>query len=119
MRSLPDGIPFSIRFALPKLPPALRPFPATARSGYGLKRARFRALTVESLEGRALLSTLPSVTTTATSPISAAGATLNASVNPEGSSTTVRFQYSTDPSFPLTVSTIIGSGFTYPSGVAG
>jgi hypothetical protein len=73
---------------------------------------------MEGLEGRTLLSLPPIVTTGAAAPILATGATLNATVNPDGSTTAARFQYSTDPSFPLTSSTTLGAGFKPPSGVA-
>ncbi len=59
----------------------------------------------------------PSVTTNAASPMTT-GATLNATVNPNGSSTTARFQYSTSPAFTPTVATTIGSGFSAPCDVA-
>src|SRR5262249_43258061 len=49
---------------------------------------------------------------------SGAGATLNGTVDPQGSTTSARFQYSTDPAFPLTVATTLGSGFRNPTGVA-
>ncbi len=60
----------------------------------------------------------PTVATGAASSITNAGATLNATVNPNGSTTTALFQYSTSPTFTPTVSTTIGSGFTSPTGVA-
>ena len=52
-------------------------------------------------------------------PISTTGAALNASVNPQGLTATVSFQYSTDPAFTPTVQTILGSGFNYPIGRGG
>jgi hypothetical protein len=45
-------------------------------------------------------------------------ATLSGTVNPEGSTTTARFQYSTDPTFTPTVATTLGSGFLSPQSVA-
>jgi hypothetical protein len=62
--------------------------------------------------------TPPSVTIGTATSVSATGATVQATINPNGSTTTARFQYSTDPSFPLTVTTALGSGFRSPSGVA-
>ncbi len=60
----------------------------------------------------------PTVATGAASAITATGATLNATVNPQGSTTTALFQYSTSPTFTPTVATTIGSGFSGPTGVA-
>ena len=51
-------------------------------------------------------------------PVTATQATLNGTVNPEGSPATALFQYSTDPTFTPTVATTIGSGFNSPGGVA-
>ena len=117
MRPLPDGIPFSIRFAFPKLPTwHSRSYPWPLPFA---ERARLRALTLESLEGRALLSTFPLVTTNAAS--RGLGGTARRSTlrsTRKARVPSARFQYSTDPSFPLTVSTIIGSGFGGPTGVA-
>src|SRR5262249_15519629 len=48
---------------------------------------------------------------------SASGATLQATINPNGLSTSARFQYSTDPSFTPTVVTTIYPGFS-AAGVA-
>jgi hypothetical protein len=62
--------------------------------------------------------TPPSVTTGSATSISASGATLQATINPNGTSTRARFQYSTDPSFNPTVATTLGSGFSNPFGVA-
>jgi trehalose utilization protein len=62
--------------------------------------------------------TPPTVMSETAAPVTATGATLNASVNPNGQSTTVGFQYSNDPTFTPTVETTIGAGFSYPSGVA-
>ncbi|HVX61139.1 MAG TPA: DUF4214 domain-containing protein [Pirellulales bacterium] len=72
----------------------------------------------EALETRTLLSAAPVVSTAAATSISATEATLNGSVNPEGSTATVRFQYSSDPTFAPTVETVVGSGFVSPTGVA-
>ncbi len=118
MRTLHDGFPFCVRFALPRTGPVAKLEPAAARLRCRSQRDRRRTLTLECLEGRTLLSTLPSPTTDVANPVSATGATLNGSVNPEGSSTTAWFEYSTDPSFPLTATTSIGSGFSQPDGVA-
>src|SRR5262249_31498245 len=60
----------------------------------------------------------PSVATGAAVSISGNGATLQAEGNPEGVPTASRFQYSTDPSFPLTTITRIRSGSSGPGGVA-
>ena len=49
----------------------------------------------------------PAATTQAATAITATGATLNASVNPNGSSTDTSFQYSTDPSLPANVVTTL------------
>src|SRR5262249_25538431 len=56
------------------------------------------------------------VTTSSATSVFATGATLQATVNPHGASTTAFFQYSTDPSFPGI--TTIGSGFKAPINVA-
>ncbi len=59
------------------------------------------------------------ITTLPASAISANGATLNATVNPNGTSAAhVTFQFSTNATFPLTTQTNIGSGFNWPVGVA-
>ena len=60
----------------------------------------------------------PTVATVAAGSITATGATLNATVNPNGYSTTALFQYSTSPTFTPTVASTIGSGYTNPVGVA-
>jgi hypothetical protein len=62
--------------------------------------------------------TPPSLTTGAATALSATGAVLEATINPNGSSTSARFQYSTDPSFTPTVASTLGSGFSFPFGVA-
>ena len=54
---------------------------------------------------------LPAVAAGTASPVSATGAVVSASVNTQGSNDRVYFQYSTDPSFPPTVATSLGSGF--------
>ena len=118
MRPLPAGIPLSVRIELPKTAAGAKLERGTVRLGCRSRRARRWALTLECLETRTLLSTLPTVTTNAATAVSTTGVTLNASVNPQGSSTVARFQYSTDPSFPDTVVKVIGSGFDGPNGVA-
>jgi sugar lactone lactonase YvrE len=118
MRPLPAGFPLSVRIALPKNAAEAKLERGTAQLGCRSRRARRWALTLECLETRTLLSALPTVTTNAATSISTSGVTLNASVNPQGSSTVARFQYSTDPSFPVTVPKIIGSGFEGPNSVA-
>jgi hypothetical protein len=60
----------------------------------------------------------PIVATAATTSVSTTSATLNASVNPDGSTTTAVFQYSTSPAFTPTVASSIGSGLGDPFGVA-
>jgi sugar lactone lactonase YvrE len=60
----------------------------------------------------------PTVATAPATAVAPTGATLNGTVNPEGSTTTVRFQYSTDPTFTPTVASTLGSGFSLPDGVA-
>jgi len=55
----------------------------------------------------------PTVTTTAASSISATGATLNATVNPNGQSTTLYYEYGTTTSYGTSTSGIgVGSGTT-------
>jgi hypothetical protein len=89
---------------------------------------------IEWLEERCLLASLPpTATTLAATAITSMGATLNGSVNPNGSSTDTYFQYSTDPSLSANVATTLagmagqtgsanGSGsaarFMDPQGVA-
>src|SRR5262249_47628256 len=60
----------------------------------------------------------PAVATAAATSVATTGATLNGTVNPQGSTATARFQYSTDPTFTPTVATTLGSGFSGPAGVA-
>jgi hypothetical protein len=60
----------------------------------------------------------PTVATGAAGSVTATGATLNATVNPNGSTTTALFQYSTSPSFTPTVQTTIASEFSDLSGLA-
>jgi hypothetical protein len=69
---------------------------------------------LEWLEDRSLLTGLlpPTVTTLAATAITTTAATLNASVNPNGSSTDTLFQYSTDPGLAANVVTTL-------AGVAG
>ncbi len=50
--------------------------------------------------------------------VSTADATLSATVDPHGSSASVLFQYSTDPTFAPTVQAEVGSGFASPEDVA-
>jgi hypothetical protein len=71
---------------------------------------------LEALEDR-LVPAAPVVVTGA-AVVSSSGATLNGTVNPEGSTATALFQYSTDPTFSPTVATTIGSGFSSPEGLA-
>jgi hypothetical protein len=77
---------------------------------------------------------LPTISAVSAGPVSASGATLQPTVNPNGSATPARFQYSTDPAFTPTVAingnnaikevlpnnTIrtLRSGFRQPAGVA-
>ncbi len=95
---------------------------------------RPRRFVIEWLEDRCLLASLPpTATTLAATAITSMGATLNGSVNPNGSSTDTYFQYSTDPSLSANVVTTLaglagqtgsaeGSGsaarFKDPEGVA-
>ena len=60
----------------------------------------------------------PSVATGPALSVTATSARLAGAVNANGKTTTALFQYSTDPSFPLTTTTSIGSGFSGPRGVA-
>ena len=63
---------------------------------------------VERLEERCLLASLaPAATTQAATNVASTAATLNGSVNPNGSSTDTFFQYSTDPSLPANVVTTL------------
>src|SRR5262249_19162895 len=50
--------------------------------------------------------------------VTATGATLHGTVNPEGPTASALFQYSTDPTFTPTLASTIGSGFFQPTGVA-
>ena len=81
------------------------------------RRDRLRTPSLEGMESRVLL-TAPTVSTAAVSSITMTAAALNATVNPNGSATTARFQYSASPGFAPTVATPIGSGFSNPQGVA-
>jgi hypothetical protein len=61
----------------------------------------------------AATTALPTVTTLAASPITSSGATLNGTVNPNGSSTNAWFEYGTSPtlsSYDSTTSQSVGSG---------
>ena len=63
---------------------------------------------VERLEERCLLASLaPAATTQAATNVTSTAATLNGSVNPNGSSTGTLFQYSTDPTLPVNVGTTL------------
>jgi hypothetical protein len=73
-------------------------------------RSSVRRPLLERLEDRPLLSGGPTVTTLAATAITVGTATLNASVNPNGSSTDTSFQYSLDPTLPANiVTTLAGS----------
>jgi hypothetical protein len=63
-------------------------------------------------------SNTPVISAVSAGPVSPTGATLQATVNPNGTATSARFQYSTDPSFTPTVATTLASGFNKPLGVA-
>lgn len=84
---------------------------------YSSWHERRRLPCIEPLEDRLLLSAI-AVSTLPAAAISATGATLNGTVNPQGATVTVRFQYSSDPTLAPTVETTIGSGFSSPDGVA-
>ena len=88
--------------------------------GRGADRGGFAAGSspVEWLDGRALLSSVPTVATGAASSVSLTAATLSATVNPNGSTTTALFQYSNSPTFTPTVATTIVSVFSGPTSVA-
>ena len=60
----------------------------------------------------------PTVATGAAGSVTPTGATLNATVNPDGYSTTALFQYSTSSTFTPTVQTTIATGFSTLSGLA-
>ncbi len=72
---------------------------------------------VERLEERCLLASLaPTVTTQAATNVTSTAATLNGSVNPNGSSTDTFFQFSTDPSLPANlVTTLAGTAGQFGS----
>ena len=79
--------------------------PRRTRAAAGSHRLR-----LDVLEDRILLAAAPDVTTLAATNVTGSGATLNASINPQGSRTDTFIQYSTDPSFPLNiVTTLAGS----------
>jgi len=63
---------------------------------------------------------IPTVVTTPASDLEPTGATLNGTVDPNGSPTTVTFDYSTDPELqgPLTVGTLTDTGLSDPEGLA-
>jgi streptogramin lyase len=92
---------------------------ALTRPGRRSRRGRLGAWTLEGLESRVLLTGgPPTVATGAALPVTMSGATLQGTVNPNGSTTTPSFQYSTNASFTPTVQATIGSGFSDPRGVA-
>jgi len=78
----------------------------TRRGAVRKRLGRQRAVVLEWLEERCCPST-PTVTTLAATAVTTTAATLNASVNPEGSSTDTFFQYSTDPTLPANVVTTL------------
>ncbi|MES2659069.1 MAG: choice-of-anchor Q domain-containing protein [Verrucomicrobiota bacterium] len=83
---------------------------------------RWRSLSDQSTQplGQSFyLLDAPGVTTTAATGITRSAATLNAAVDPQGSATTVTFEYSTDPNLegPLKVEPA-GSGINDPHGMA-
>src|ERR1700722_1906693 len=79
---------------------------ALTRSGRRRRRGRLANWTLEGLEARVLLSGgPPMVVTDAAQSITMSGATLEATVKPNGATTTPEFQYSTTPSFTPTVAT--------------
>lgn len=71
---------------------------------------------LESLEERRLLSggSLPAAMTLPASAITSSSAMLNASVNPNGSATSVAFQYSTNPYLTPAVTTVAGGSYHDP-----
>ena len=97
----------------PSHPQAAREAGSARRS----RRDRRRAMSVEWMESRLLL-TAPTVVTGPASQVTLSGATLNATVNPNGTATAPAFQYSTSPQFAPSVQTTVGSGFSLPLGVA-
>ena len=124
LRPQPDRSRLSLRLSSTETEPPAESGAAVAWSGGRSRRVRRRVFTVEWLEGRTLLSGAPTVATGAASSILAGQATLNATVNPNGSSTTALFQYSTSPTFTPTVQTNIAANFgdlpyfDAPAGVA-
>ena len=89
--------------------------PRRAPQGSRKIPARFRP-SLEALEDR--LAPAAPVVVTGAAVVSSSGATLNGTLNPQGSPATALFQYSTDPTFTPTVATTLGSGFDRPYGVA-
>src|SRR4051794_35170094 len=81
------------------------------------RRSRTRRFSLEQLEGRSLLATFtafplpaadpPTVTTLAATANTITGPTLNASVNPNGSSTDTSFRYSIDATLPASIVTTL------------
>ena len=85
------------------------------------RNGRRQAWLVETLESRTLLTSPPTILDGPASAITTTSATLSASLVPNSSTATVAFEYSTDPSFKPTVSTVrysIPAGFNNPSGIA-
>jgi NHL repeat len=72
---------------------------------------------VEALEDR-LVPAAPTVVTDAATAVATTQATLNGTVNPQDSTVTALFQFSTDPAFTPTLAANIGSGFNQVHGVA-
>src|SRR5262249_8939829 len=67
----------------------------------------------EGLEERTLLATSPIVTTLAATSITATGATLNGTVNPNGTTAAASFEYGTNPNLaPNIVTTLAGTAGT-------
>jgi hypothetical protein len=118
MRPQPDRSRLSLRLSSTETEPPAESDAVFARSGCRSRRVRRRVFTVEWLEGRALLSSVPTVATGAASSVSLTAATLSATVNPNGSATTALFQYSNSPAFTPTVATTIVSVFSGPTSVA-
>jgi hypothetical protein len=71
---------------------------------------------VEQLESRIFLTSAPTVTTVGSSQ-TATTATLLGTINANGSTTSARFQYSTNSSFTSVITTL-GSGFNQPYAIA-